>query len=121
MTADHFRAGPAHEGFRIDAGLCRFRHKLGGQLAYVNVAGTEIQGRHGFEDGVALELRQFVSFNLTHVAVRLHDAGNALVIEGPSVTVSHHIATVELTDNGNHGFRERLPLLPIGERIIKAR
>ena len=121
MAANDLSAGPAHEGFRVNAGLRRFRHKLGGQLAHVDVARAEVEGRHGFEDGVGLELRQLVALHLPHIAMGLHDAGDALVVERPAVAVGHHVAAIELTDDRDHGLREGLPLLPIGEIIIKAR
>ena len=121
MAADDLSAGPAHEGFCIDAGLRRFRHELRGQLAHVNVTGAKVEGRHGFEDGIGLELRQLVALYLTHIAVGFHDAGHALVVERPAVAVGHHVAAIKLTDDRNHGLRKGLALLPIGEIIIKAR
>ena len=59
--------------------------------------------------------------HLTHVTVRLHDVGDALVVERAAVAVRHHVVAVEAADERNHGFGERFPFLPVGEVVFEVR
>ena len=121
VPADHLRAFAPDEFHRLDATVFGFVHETGCQLAHIDMRRPQVELRERFADGIALELRQFVMGHLPHIAVRLHDLDDALVVQCPAVTVGHHVVAIQAPDDGNHRLGQGFALFPIGKIVIETR
>ena len=69
---------------------------------------------------MGFELRQLVLFNLPNSAMGFHHFDDGLIEQGHAVNINDHVAAIELSDQRDHGFRQRFTLFPIGKYLVES-
>ena len=116
LTIEYFATG-TFDIFR-DAHTLVVRHIGTCQFTDIYVRWGKIKSRHHCDHRMGFELRQLVLFDLPNPTMGFHDFDHRLIEQRHTVDINNDIATIKLTNQGNHRFRECFTLFPIRENLI---